>query len=278
MAIWCLGSINVDHFYAVPHLVAPGETLASTGYTVGLGGKGANQSVAAALAGAQVFHLGAVGPDGAWAKAALAGYGVDTSRVATVDAPTAHAIIQVDAAGENAILLFSGANQQVSIPDFSEAKVGDTLILQNETNGAVEAARSAKARGLRVVYSAAPFDGSAVQEILPFIDLLLVNAVENASLETELGRITVDRVVTRGADGAEWLGVAKLPAHPVANVVDTTGAGDCFAGYLVAGLDAGLAPDLALRRAIIAAALQVTKKGTAEAMPSKHDVDAALSA
>jgi ribokinase len=275
MTIWCLGSINADHIYSVPHLVAPGETLSATDYAMGLGGKGANQSVAAARAGAQVHHIGAVGPDGAWAVRALGAFGVEVSRIVTVEAPTAHAIIQVDATGENAILLFAGANMHVPKPDFAQAQAGDLLLLQNETNGTVEAARAAQARGLMVIYSAAPFDADAVRKILPYIDLLLVNSVENASLETELDEITVERVVTRGASGAEWIGVAHFPAHPV-KAVDTTGAGDCFAGTLAAGLDAGVSREDALRRAIIASALQVTKKGTAEAMPSKQDVDRAM--
>ena len=272
MTVWCLGSINADHFYTVPHLVAPGETLIVQSHSKGLGGKGANQSVAAARAGANVRHIGAVGLDGEWAVEALAGFGVDVSRIVRVDAPTAHAIIQVDANGENAILVHPGANMMIPTPDFADAFVGDTLLLQNETSGTIAAARTAKAEGLRVVYSAAPFDAAAVREILPFIDLLLVNALENAALETEFSDIAVDRVVTRGSDGAEWIGVAKLPAHAV-QAVDTTGAGDCFAGTLVAALDQGMSREDALRRAIIASALQVTKKGTADAMPLKEDVD-----
>jgi len=272
MTVWCLGSINADHFYGVPHLVVPGETLIVQNHSKGLGGKGANQSVAAARAGAEVNHIGAVGPDGEWAVELLAGFGVDVSRVARVHAPTAHAIIQVDAAGENAILVYSGANMMIPIPDFAGAQPGDTLLLQNETNGTVEAARLAKAKGLRVVYSAAPFDAKSVQEILPFVDLLLVNELENAALETDLGAIEIDRVVTRGAKGAEWIGVANLPAHPV-TAVDTTGAGDCFAGTLAAALDSGATKEQALRRAIVASTLQVTKKGTADAMPLKEEVD-----
>lgn len=270
MAVWCYGSINADWVYGVPHLVAPGETLAATSLFRGLGGKGANQSVAAARAGAQVFHVGAVGPDGAWAVEALAGFGVDVSGVETVDVQTAHAIIQVDFEGENAIVIYSGANQCVA--SFTGGKHGDWLMLQNETNGVVGAAKAAKSRGMKVAYSAAPFDAKAAAEVLPHCDLLLVNALENAALEAELGEISVERVVTRGADGAEWLGEVRVPALEVAEVVDTTGAGDCFAGYLVAGLDAGLSRKDALQRAVVAAGLQVTKKGTADAMPLLAEV------
>ena len=109
--IYNLGSINADYFYRVPHIVGAGETLAATGLSSGLGGKGANQSVAATLAGAKVCHIGAVGHDGAWAVEALRGFGVNVTHIATVDTPTAHAIITVDPVGENAIVIFPGANQ-----------------------------------------------------------------------------------------------------------------------------------------------------------------------
>ena len=98
-----LGSINLDHFYRVPHLVHPGETLASRSYQVGLGGKGANQSLAMALAGGQVCHWGRLGRQDGWARDRLARAGVDVTYVELVDEPSGHAIIQVDDHGENAI-------------------------------------------------------------------------------------------------------------------------------------------------------------------------------
>ncbi|MBN2907181.1 MAG: ribokinase, partial [Rhodobacteraceae bacterium] len=110
MTVFCLGSINADHVYAVLRLPAPGETIAAHQMTTGLGGKGANQSAAAALGGAQVVHIGAVGADGRWAVERLAQFGVDIAHVSTVAGPTAHAIITVDPAGENAIVVFPGAN------------------------------------------------------------------------------------------------------------------------------------------------------------------------
>ena len=112
MTIFNLGSINADHVYCVPHLPGPGETLAATSMQTGLGGKGANMSVAAARAGSHVAQIGAVGRDGLWAKNRLLEYGVDTRHIAELDVPTGHAIITVDDAGENAITLFSGANHQ----------------------------------------------------------------------------------------------------------------------------------------------------------------------
>lgn len=285
MAIWNLGSINADHFYALPHLPAPGETLAATRYHTGLGGKGANQSVAAARAGAEVHHIGAVGVDGSWAIDRLAEYGVGTGGIAVGDTPTGHAIINVAADGENAIVIFPGANTALDLgtvtKSLDEAQAGDLLLMQNETSLQPEVAEWAVKRGLRLVYSAAPFDVAAVEAVLPYVDVLMVNQIEAQQLSEALGQpvhqLPVPNVVvTLGADGAAW----HLPAAgeritvvaPQVDPVDTTGAGDTFAGFVAAGLDAGLDAKAAMERASAAAALKVTKRGTADAIPPLPDV------
>jgi len=288
MAIYNLGSINIDHVYRVPHLPGPGETLAALAYATGLGGKGANQSVAAALAGAQVFHIGAVGRGADWALASMQARGVDTSHVAVVPEATGHAIINVDAGGENAIVIHPGANRAQSgaaiAAALGGAGAGDSLLLQNETSHQADAAALARARGLRVIYSAAPFDVEAVRAVLADVSVLVVNAVEAAQLEAALG-VTVGTlpvaavVITRGAQGAEWIARGQspvvVPAFP-ADPVDTTGAGDCFAGSLAAALDGGAAPHDAMRYAAAAAAIQVTRPGASEAMPTRAEVLALL--
>jgi len=280
MTIYNLGSINADYFYRVPHVPAPGETIAATDRSTGLGGKGANQSVAAARMGSQVVHIGAVGPDGDWAVARLAEYGVGTARIATVDAPTAHANITVGEDGENAIVIFPGANAQQDvtriITALAGAGPGDTLMLQNETNAQVEAAKIAKEKGLRVVYSAAPFSVDAVRAVLPFVTLLVMNQVEAQQLATALGDAadTVPEVlITKGAQGAEWRRSSTKdtvfqPSFPV-TPVDTTGAGDTFTGAFVAGLDQGMDAGKALQLASASAAIKVTRHGTADAIPSR---------
>lgn len=287
MAIYNLGSINIDHFYRLSHLPAPGETLAASDYSVGLGGKGANQSTAAAKAGATVFHIGAIGPEGAWTVERLSGWGVDVRHVSRIGTPTGHAIIFVDAKAENTIIIFAGANRAFGLGEVETALSGaganDTLILQNETAHQVEAARIAKARGMRVIYSAAPFDAEAVRAVLPHVTMLALNAVEAQQLTEALG-LTLDRLpvpeilVTKGAEGAEWrsLATGERAMHAAAKVsaVDTTGAGDTFTGYFAAALDAGLDPKGALRLASAAAALKVTRAGTADAIPTRDEVDA----
>ena len=285
MTIFNLGSINADHAYRVGHLPAPGETLAARSLVTGLGGKGANQSVAAARAGARVVHMGAVGQDGEWAVRTLADFGVGIEGIIRLEEPTGHAIITVDDHGENAIVIYPGANRKQSLTAVSETlsrgQSGDILMLQNETNLQVEAAIQARAQGLMVIYSAAPFDADAVRKIVPHADLLVMNEGEHATLKAALGDLELpDRLITRGARGSLWMcdeGSIDMPAFPV-KAVDTTGAGDCFIGTLAAGLDLGMSRKQAMRLAAAASALQVTRPGTAGAIPTRAEVDAFLEA
>ncbi len=286
MTIWNLGSINADTVYHVPHLPGPGETLAARSLTRGLGGKGANMSVAAARAGAQLTHLGAVGKDGAWMVERLMEYGVDTRLIAKIDTPSGHAIIFVDDAGENQIVLYPGANREVDETLLCQAldhsRASDLFLFQNETNLQVEGATQASTHGLRVVYAAAPFDADAVKKVLPLLDLLVLNAVEARQLEEATGLAPDalpirDVVVTKGADGATWFetdsGTATdIPAIP-SEPVDTTGAGDTFTGYLVAGLDRGFTMRQSLDLATKAAAIMVTRAGTADVIPDLKDIE-----
>ncbi|HIP23378.1 MAG TPA: ribokinase [Rhodobacteraceae bacterium] len=281
--IFNLGSINIDHIYNVPHFPAPGETLLSDSYSKGLGGKGANQSIAIARAGGQVAHIGAIGDDALWTRDILAGDGVDTSGIEVLESATGHAIINVDPSGENCIVLFDGANVLVSEGQISAAlagaKTGDWLLLQNEVNNGPFAAKLARAKGLKVAYVAAPFEAAKVKDMMPFVDLLSVNEGEAAMVCEALGvsedEIPVEKLlVTHGSDSITYRDGANRYTQDIFEVkpVDTTGAGDTFMGYFMAELDAGKAPQEALRMAAAAAALKVTKKGTAEAIPLLEDV------
>jgi ribokinase len=285
MTIYNLGSINIDMVYRVPHLPVPGETLAAKAYTQGLGGKGANMSVAAARAAARVRHIGAVGVDGRWAVERLLEYGVDTTHIFELPEATGHAIINVDDAGENAIVLWAGANNQITIDQIgralAEANTSDTLMMQNETTGQVDAAKIAKDLGLQVVYAAAPFDADAVTPLLPYIDLLVLNEVEAQQLETATGQapeaLQIDNViVTLGGDGCRWYAnSAKLVTDFDAirvTPIDTTGAGDTFTGYVVAALDRGMPMAQAIKLATQAGALMVTRLGTADVIPDLKEI------
>jgi len=281
--IWNLGSINVDNFYEVAHLPAAGETLAATSFGFGLGGKGANMSVAAARAAARVAHIGAIGADGYWTRERLLEYGVDTPHIAELEMPTGHANIVIDQVGENSIVLFQGANicltEAIVGAALTEASPGDFLLMQNETNGQEYAATTAQSLGLRVAYAAAPFEAAAVERILGQIDLLVLNQVEAAQLEDELGKSVAalgisDVVVTLGADGCRWVssaGEKRYDAYP-ADAIDTTGAGDTFTGYLVAALDRGLDMESGIDLALKAGALMVMRRGTADVIPDLKEI------
>ena len=286
MTIWNLGSINADMIYDVPHLPGPGETLSANRLDRFLGGKGANMSVAAARAGAQVAHVGAVGPDGRWARDRLTEYGVDTRLIANVEVPTGHAIIAVDAQGENNIILFQGANHAITQDQLgqalSSAVQGDLLVMQNETNLQVEAARMGHELGLTVCYAAAPFQTKAVQAVLPYLDFLILNEVEAEQLRQTTGHEVSDLdvrhvIVTLGSKGARYYQpgeVSDFAAHRV-QAVDTTGAGDTFTGYVLAGMDRGMPMAQAITQANRAAGLMVTRHGTADVIPDLKEVRAA---
>ncbi|MCC6006598.1 MAG: ribokinase [Rhodobacteraceae bacterium] len=286
MSVFCLASVNVDHFHRVDHLPRPGETVAASAYGRGLGGKGANQAVAAARAGARVVLIGAVGPDGGWARDRLAALGVDVRHLAEVDAPTGHAMICIEPGGENSIVIHGGANRAQHEPGLTRAMAecgpGDWLMLTNETSHVAQAAAMARGRGARVIYTAAPFEAGAARAMLPLLDLLIVNEGEAAALSDSLG-VTPEALpvpaclVTLGARGARWHDsggrTITMPAPRVA-VVDSTGAGDTHAGYLAAALDRGAPVEEALQLAARAAALMVTRPGTADAIPVLDEVTA----
>lgn len=288
MTVYCLGSINCDHFYRLPHLPKPGETLAAAGYQRGLGGKGVNQSIAALRAGSTVVHIGAIGIDDPWIEGQITRHGLTLDAIARVPQGTGHAIVAVDDAAENQIIIHSAANQAQSPALLAQvlaaARPGDILLLQNETSHQVEAARQARALGLLVFYSAAPFALDPLRTVLPFATHLLLNAGEAEALVAATGTALADLpvqavIVTKGSQGAEWICAGTEPLFvPAFKVtpVDTTGAGDCFAGSLAAALDQGQAPAQAMRYAAAAAALQVTRPGTADAMPSRGQVEAFL--
>ncbi len=278
----CIGSVNADYVYRVPHLPAPGETLSAKGLTRMLGGKGANQSVAAALAGGQVQHVGAVGAADGWMLDAMENTGVQINAIANVDGPSGHAIIAVDDSGENNIILIAGANHQLTESQILGSLKSDPgyVMIQNETNLCAFAVKTAQKAGWKVIYSAAPFYVHAVAEIAPFADTVLLNEVEASQWQTETGRtvseIGAGRViVTKGSKGCTLItaqGELDFDA-PNVKAVDTTGAGDTFAGVYAQGISAGMTLKAAIQRAQIAAAIQVTRPGTTDAMPTAEEID-----
>lgn len=292
MKIINFGSINIDLVYRVPHIVRDGETLASTGFATFAGGKGANQSVALGRAGATVLHAGRVGHDGQWLLDRLTSAGVDTSLIAIDPSnPTGHAIIQVDDQGQNAIVLFAGANHRVTPEQVAatlrHAQPGDCLLLQHELNDVPALITAGHAAGLSVCFNPAPF-GPAVRDYpLDLVDTLIVNETEAADLEGKAGDPLDDAlaaraargqtvILTRGADGATcWTHDERIDVpSPRVQAIDTTAAGDTFIGYLLAARAQGQAWRPTLERACKAASICVTRAGALDSIPTAAQVDA----
>ncbi|WP_299848663.1 ribokinase [uncultured Roseovarius sp.] len=280
------GSINLDLVYRVAHLPKPGETLASTSFARFLGGKGINQSIAAARSGGAIRHIGCLGPDGKWLGEQIAHFGLSLDEITQVDVPTGHAVIFVDDTAENQIVLFGGSNLAFTKNQIEQAlntaRRGDWVLLQNETNLVSYIAQEARARGLKVAYSAAPFDANAVRDLLDQINLLALNEGEAAAIAQNIGHhpaeLNIDHVlITKGERGAELHSGGEILHQDSVKVeaIDTTGAGDTFLGAFMARFVDGKA-DEALAFAAGAAALQVTKQGAAAAIPCAEEVEAFL--
>ena len=292
-----LGSINSDLVVRLPRLPRPGETVLGGEFAVYGGGKGANQAIAAARAGAAVAMVGCVGDDayGADRLADLQRERIDVTGVRRLTGVASGvALIGVDAAGENYILVASGANARATaaMADGLAFAPGDVLLMQLELPMAVVAAGLAAARraGTPTILNAAPVNPEAAA-LLPGVDLLIVNEIEAADLLGEpapafdvptLRRLTAlgprRVVVTLGGDGvALWDGerATHLPALPV-TPVDTTGAGDAFCGVLAAGLAGGLDLAGAARRGVVAGGLTVTRPGAQSSLPTRAEIEAAL--
>jgi ribokinase len=278
------GSINLDLVARVPSIPAPGETLAALGYKTYPGGKGANQALAARLAGAQVALYGAVGHDAfaAPALANLAAAGVDLGGVTRVDAPTGVALINVDRHGENAITVVAGANAQARAAQVPPERLGAgcTLLMQLETGVGEVAALADRARrsGARVLLNAAP--GSPLPDtLLSNVDFLIVNESEAEAISPGLSseafmrhigdRFGTTVVMTLGAAGAVMScnGDVMRETPPSVDVIDTTGAGDAFAGTFAAALDRRAAVRESLAAAVHAGARACTHEG-AQSMPA----------
>ncbi len=295
-----VGSVNVDLVVVAPRLPGPGETVTGGDVARHHGGKGGNQAVAAARLGAEVAFVGAVGADdfGVAARAALAGEGIATAHLATVDRPTGVALIVVDARAENLIAVAPGANASVTAEAVEAALAalaigpGDVVLACREippeaVRATLAAARRAGAIG---VLNPAPADGLDAAT-LELADVLTPNQAELAVVAGDGPLVTAARsllgagpagravVVTMGAAGALLVPTGEpelaIPAIPV-TPVDTTGAGDTINGALAACLAAGLGMPEAVRRAVAAAGISTLRPGARGGMPTAAELAAVL--
>lgn len=293
MKILNYGSLNIDYTYSVDHFVRGGETMSSEEMHVFSGGKGLNQSIALSKSGAEVWHAGAIGTgDGDFLIRQLKEAGVNTEYISVLDGKTGHAIIQKAKDGGNCILLFGGANQQITremvdgVMDHFEK--GDYLVLQNEISEIGYIMERAREKGMVLVFNPSPMDDKISTYPLEYVDYFLLNEIEAGDICGEQGsgeellqklsdKFPASKIVlTLGGDGSLYRdgqriltqGIYKVP------VADTTAAGDTFTGFLIGGLVQGLDAGEALDLAAKAAAIAVSRSGAAPSIPSREEVEA----
>ncbi len=288
------GSLNIDYVYRVDAFVRPAETKSCKSFLINCGGKGLNQSIAAARAGASVFHAGMVGNNGAFLSDKLEENGVDCSLLWHCDAPSGHAIIEVDDAGQNCILLYGGTNQSLTeayIDRVLDAFGTDgAVLMQNETNLVGAIIERAHARGLMSVLNAAPMNDAVKRYPLDKLDWLIVNEVEGAGLASCAHEADIlptlhraypklNVLLTLGKRGTVCLsdGAYAYAGSYRVSAVDTTAAGDTYSGCFLNALLNGEKLEDAMRLSAAAAALTVQRPGAADSIPTREETEAALS-
>lgn len=296
MKILNFGSLNIDYVYQVDHFVSGGETLLSEGMEVFPGGKGLNQSIALARAGAQVYHAGAVGEsDGGFLTEILKNNGVDITHIGSVKGDTTgHAIIQVDKSGQNCILLYGGANQRISqeridgtLKNFEK---GDMLLIQNEISNLDYLIGKAHELGLRIVLNPSPINKKLLESDMSKIDMFIMNEIEAAAIlgveelsysTPEIEKLIPDTflnkdiIITFGSEGSVFIDEEEV-LHQTAfkvDAIDTTAAGDTFTGYFLAQILKGKTSRDALNIAAKAGAIACTRKGAEPSIPYLEEID-----
>lgn len=293
MKILNFGSCNIDYVYTVEHIVTAGETISAKKMETFPGGKGLNQSIAAARAGAEIYHAGCIGNNGDFLADILVESGVDISYLKREDIPNGHAIIQVDKAGENCIFIFSGSNGAISEEFIDEVlanfQSGDILLLQNEINNLHYIIKKASERKMQIVFNPAPFTEDLKNIDLNCISYLILNEVEAkgfydaedykefiSHMTAAYPRLKI--VLTLGKKGCIYADADMSVYQPafMIDAVDTTAAGDTFAGYFVSYVAGGKDYAQAIKTASAASALAVSEKGAAPSIPVIADVEKAL--
>ena len=286
MRILNFGSLNIDHVFKVDHIVRDSETIACDDYSRFCGGKGLNQSIALARAGATVWHAGLIGEDGESLRSCLADAGVNTNYVEMVSGASGQAVIQIDQHGENCIIVNGGSNRKVEANYISTViksfAPGDWLLLQNEINAIPAIIKAARANGMKIAFNPSPMQEAVLEYPLEAVNLFIVNEIEAAVLcgndglppNMVLQRIAkrypqATIVMTLGANGVMCWHDGEMISHPAIKVtaVDTTAAGDTFTGFFLAEILRSSSLACALDIGTRAAAICVTQQGAASSIP-----------
>ncbi|HWJ79623.1 MAG TPA: ribokinase [Niallia sp.] len=283
------GSLNIDKVYSVPHFVTGGETLSSTQLEEFPGGKGLNQSIALAKAGAEVFHAGKIGNDGLFLKETLSSVGVNIENILEDGSTTGHAIIQVSSSGENCILLHGGANKEITketidsiISDFDTK---DILVLQNEISCLEYIIEIAHNKGLTIALNPSPINKTILTLDYTKIDYLILNELEAKSISGQESIVKMfdyllslnsklKIILTLGTNGVMYKDSyqeIKQESFKV-DAIDTTAAGDTFLGFFLSMISNKTDIQKALLIASKAASISVTRKGAATSIPYLNEV------
>jgi len=288
MKILNFGSINIDYVYQVDEFVKSGETIPSKAFQTFLGGKGLNQSVALAHAGAIVYHAGNINSKEKSIKDKLKAWNINVEHINETEKPTGHAIIQVNQKGENSIIIHGGANLTITTNQIDEVlknfKSKDILLIQNETNNVTEIINKASEKGMRIFFNPAPMTDEVKTYPISKINCLILNETEAInlsglnndpnqiiqSIQTKFPEIAI--LLTLGKKGSIYSHknyYRKSKAKKV-KAIDTTAAGDTFIGYFIANFSNQKKIGDCLEIASIAASLCVTKKGGAISIPKNN--------
>ncbi len=289
MKILNIGSLNIDKVYSMDTFIKPGETKACLNLETFCGGKGLNQSIAAKKAGSEVYHAGKIGTDGDILLERLKEFNVNTDFVLKTNGLSGHAIIQVEKSGQNNIILYSGANNEITHSDvdsiLSNFDKGDILLLQNEISSMDYIIDKGYEKGLTIVLNPSPMDEELLKCDLAKVSYFIMNEIEAAAIGgTEDPYKTIEilkekypkskMVITLGKDGSVYYDGNEIYKQNIfkVNAVDTTAAGDTFTGYFLNGLIENKPPKEILKLAAKASAIAVSIKGASDSIPLKEDV------
>lgn len=293
MKLLDFGSLNIDHTYQLSHHVRAGETLSSTNYHRSEGGKGFNQAVALAKAGQEVYFAGAVGQDGSFLQEYLNTLHINTDYLTVLDAPTGHAIIQLNEDGQNSIILFGGTNVMISremidatLAHFDQ---GDYILMQNEISHGDYLIHAAHAKGMHVILNPSPISPALLSWPLEKVEWLILNEIEGSDItgQSEPEAILTEllcrypqchMVLTLGAQGSVYADATQRvhQAAIITDAVDTTAAGDTFTGFFIHAMLQGKPIPEALQIASYASSIAVSRPGASRSVPYREEVIAAM--
>lgn len=294
MSVFNFGSLNIDHIYHVDHFVTPGETIVASSSSCAPGGKGLNQSIALAKSGIPTFHIGCIGSDGGMLLDLLREAGVKTNFLKNVSQHNGHAIIQVDASGQNSIVICEGSNQAITVDQVDQTMryIGpeDMVLLQNEISQVSYIANCCGEKNIPLAFNPSPFTPDILKCFpLQKVSYLFINENEGNQItgysepqktaDWLMKRYPDMRVVlTLGSNGVYYADAHQTISQKAFSVsaVDTTGAGDTFTGFFLGLVLQGKSIEEALQYACAAAAISVTKIGAAVSIPTTKEVEAFL--